>query len=368
MKKILLLLSLIVGLNINAQIVKDFFKYSTIYASGNIGQPLQEADKEWYITQNGEISDVTEIYPFDYTISIGIRKIARFDYENRQNVFYDGSEENVGWKANVGAVEGFEYVFSHDWVRQWGNQYRNQNYFIRYLGKHWVGHVKFLEAGVADLKYAQADLRGRLAIGKHLNFTAGTVVRSHGPYGYNPIGIYLNDNQWWDLAYEYGYDDTPYELIDFTSANPDTTIDWMWHDAEGTHVASTDEEFRKYYYSDIVNDFQTQKLNEVGILMTLSGAVGIDYYQYNDKFWCHAWANVLPIHTHIMGDKNFSYGEFISRDPNGNGKNQWIDYNCGFILGAKLGKSFGLFIESDYLKYWDREVYSAKAGINYQFK
>ena len=94
----------------------------------------------------------------------------------------------------------------------------------------------------------------------------------------------------------------------------------------------------------------------------------MDYYLYKDKFWCHAWVNVLPIHTHIMGDKNFSYGEFISRDPNGNSKNQWVDYNCGFILGAKLGKGLVLFIVSDYLRYWDREVYSAKAGINYQFK
>ena len=60
--------------------------------------------------------DITEIYPFDYKFSIGIRKLARFDYENRENVFYDGSETNVGWKSNVGAVEGIEYVFSKDSV------------------------------------------------------------------------------------------------------------------------------------------------------------------------------------------------------------------------------------------------------------
>ena len=370
MKKILLLLLLFIGASANAQFIKDFFKYSTIYASGNIGQPLQEPNREWYVSQDNRLTDVTEIYPFDYTISVGIRKIARFDYENRVNVFYDGSEENVGWKANMGAVEGFEYVFSHDWVRQWGDEYRNQSYFLRYLGKYWMGHVKFLEVGVADLKYAQADLRGRLSIGKHLNISAGAVVRSHGPYGYNPIAIYLNNNPWWALAYEAGYTDQPYQLIDFTSAQPDTTIDWSWQDPEGNDIASTDEEFRKYYYGDVVNDFQQDKLSEVGGLFTLSAAVGMDYYHYsnNEKFWFHAWANVMPFHKHIYGNQNFSYANFLSNKPDGTGRTQWLDYNGGLVLGAKIGKGFGLFVESEYLKYWDRRVYSAKAGLNYQFK
>ena len=384
MKNLLITLLCLCTLNASSQFqfVNNFFKYSTAYASGNIGQPLQETNKEWYVSQDNRLTDVTEIYPFDYTISVGIRKIARFDYEVRPSVFYDGSEENVGWKSNVGAVEGFEYLFAYDWARQWGDQYRNQSYFLRYLGKHWVGHIKFLENGVADLKYAQADLRGRLAIGKHFNVTAGAVVRSHGPYGYNPIAIYLNNNAWWTLAYEYGYDDQAYQIIDYVNmqcphdpqcpnpCSPDTSMDWTWTDPNGVDIASTDEEFRRYFYGDIVNDFQTQKLSEVGGLFTLSAAIGIDYYHYsnNEKFWCHAWANVMPIHKHIYGDRNFSYAEFVSRNPETLGKTQWLDYNGGLVLGAKIGKGFGLFIESDYLKYWDRQVYSAKAGINYQFK
>jgi len=380
MKKFVLfvLLSLLMGLPVSyGQKIKNFFKYATVYSSGNLGQPLQEADKEWYVTQNGEIQEVTEIYPFDYTISIGIRKMARFNYEQKPSVFYDGTEENTTWKANLGIVEGFEYTFSHDWVRQWGDTYQNQNYFLRYLGKYWVGHVKFLEVGVADLKYAQADLRGRLTIGKYLNLTVGGVVRTHGPYGYNPIGIYLSQNNWWDLAYEYEYTDEAYQLIDYSNATctcptvcpglvgPDTLVDWFWNNPQGERIAGSDEEFRRHHYGDIVNEFNREKLNEVGGLMTLSAAIGLDFYKYSDKFWCHTWINVLPYHQHIYGDSNFSYGEFISRDPNGNGRNQWIDYNCGLIIGAKMGKHFGLFLEGDYLRYWDRTVYSAKAGINY---
>lgn len=366
MKKLLtLLIVLFTYTNVDAQFIKKFFKFSTIYASGNISQPLQEPTKEWYITQDGRLSDVTEIYPFNYVISVGIRKMARFDYEQKPNIFYDGSEENVGWFTNVGAVHGWEYEFSRDWVRNQGDEYTNQNYYLRYFGKYWVGHAKFIEAGVVGLKYLQGDLRGRLPIFGLFNLTAGAVVRTHGPYGYNPVAIYLNENYWWDLAYEAGYEDQYYTIIDYSGPSPDTTGDWEWKDPEGEDIASTDEEFRKYYYSDIVNDFNNEKMAEVGTMMTLSAAVGLDFYKYSDKFWIHAWANVLPYHKHIYGDENFSYGTFISRDPEGNGKDQWFDYNCGLNVGAKLGKHFGVFVESDYLRYWDRTVYSAKAGINY---
>ncbi len=382
MKKILLIFLLFSGITHQAQFIKKFFKYSTVYSSASLGQPLQEPQREWYVTQSSRLTDVTEVYPFDYRISLGIRKIARFDYEVKPNVFYDGSEENVGWKSNIGHVKGFEYLFARDWIRQWGDKFNNQSYFLRYLGDWWVGSVKFNEFGVADLKYSQADLRFRWAIGKHLNLTVGGLVRSHGPYGYNPIGIYLQDNAWWTLAYQYGYTDQAYQIIDYVDmicphdpqcpspCSPDTTVDWSWKDPDGNNVASTDEEFRKYHYGDIVNDFQNEKLSEVGGLFTLSAVAGVDWYQYskNERVWGHAWFNIIPIHKHLYGDENFSYGEFLSRRPESLGKTQWIDYNAGLMFGAKVGKGFGIFIEGDYLKYWDRVVYSSKVGINYQFK
>ena len=104
-------------------------------------------------------------------------------------------------------------------------------------------------------------------------------------------------------------------------------------------------------------------LDSVGTMYTLSAAIGLDFYYYsdNERFWCHIWGNLLPFHKHIAGDDDFSYANFI-------GQNQWLDYNAGIISGAKLGKGFGLFVEGEYLKYWDRKVYSGKIGINYQFK
>jgi len=368
MRLVLIILMLSVCSFADAQLVKNFFKWSTVYASGNISQPLQESTREWFVTQNGDIQDITEVYPFNYTISVGIRKMARFDYERKPGVFYDGTEENVTWKANIGAVDGFEYNFSRDWQRQWGETFRNQNYFIRYLGKYGVGHIKYSEDGVADLEYLQVDIRGRKSMGKKFNITLGGVVRTHGPYGFNPIEQYLDNHNWWDLAYENGYADQPYTIIDFTDNPPDTTMDWTWKNSAGEKISDTDGEFRRYYFGDLVNEFNDSILKGIGTMMTVSAAIGVDFYHHNDKFWCHAWVNVLPFHKHISGDEHFSYGEFISRDPEGNGSNQWVDYNVGLILGAKIGKRFGLFVESDYLRYWDKTLYSAKGGINYFFK
>ena len=57
--------------------VKDFFKYSTIYTSGVASNPMY-AEEFWYTTQNGDLFNYTEEYSFDYTATLGIRKVARY--------------------------------------------------------------------------------------------------------------------------------------------------------------------------------------------------------------------------------------------------------------------------------------------------
>jgi len=44
-------------------------------------------------------------------LELGIRRIARFDYENREKPFYDGTETNVALSAPTAAVNGWEYLF-----------------------------------------------------------------------------------------------------------------------------------------------------------------------------------------------------------------------------------------------------------------
>jgi len=44
---------------------------------------------------------------------------------------------------------------------------------------------------------------------------------------------------------------------------------------------------------------------------------------------------------------------------------QWADYSLGFIYGIKHNKQLGYFIEGKYNKYWNREWYDFKLGMNY---
>ena len=42
-----------------------------------------------------------------------------------------------------------------------------------------------------------------------------------------------------------------------------------------------------------------------------------------------------------------------------------VDYSGGVIFGYKYSKQLGLFAEGKYNKYWNREWYDFKLGVNY---
>ena len=60
----------------------DFFKYSTIYTSMNINTSMVE--RQDYISIDKGYEDITQINPYDFNLSIGIRKIARYAYEQKK--------------------------------------------------------------------------------------------------------------------------------------------------------------------------------------------------------------------------------------------------------------------------------------------
>ena len=108
---------------------KDQLKFSTVYGAVNGGTSISD-DKTFSIT-SGQLDEKLIQTPYDYSLTIGIRKIARFGYENRVNTFYDGTESNYTDAATVGKVRGFEYLFEIDYARQQGVDYLNQHHFIR---------------------------------------------------------------------------------------------------------------------------------------------------------------------------------------------------------------------------------------------
>ena len=45
-----------------------------------------------------------------------------------------------------------------------------------------------------------------------------------------------------------------------------------------------------------------------------------------------------------------------------------VDYSAGLNFGWKLSKHLGLFVEGEYTKMWDSELFQSSVGLNFSFK
>ena len=93
---------------INAQVLDDFFKYSTVYGAVNGGNSISDVDV--YSVTNGLETQTIET-PFDYSILFGARKIKRFGYEPKE-AFKRGLEASFSDGATEGLwVNEVEFLF-----------------------------------------------------------------------------------------------------------------------------------------------------------------------------------------------------------------------------------------------------------------
>ena len=384
MKNILTILILLISFNTNAQFLKDlyddFLKYGSFYAAGNIGNAKME-QKNYFVRTNPDnlydipqVIDNTVYHPFDYRYGVGIRKLARFDYEDKPN-FYNGTESNVGLSAPTSAVKGLEYLLHWEKQRVNGDKFDNKRLFVRHTGKYHIGKFEARESGNVGFEYMSGEVRARLPIGKKFSVSAGIIYRTHQqPYGYNPIEIWLNEtdadgnavNPWWTLGYEYGYQDIFYQSTD---QNGNQDFNWYWIDAQGNTVAYTDEQFRDQIFGRLMNRFNKEAWSELDPFAEIAPIMGFDFYHYKAKFWLHAYGNwIMPYHSYVKGNEDFSYLHRNSWGLGGHNDNlkgeQWDDYQAGIILGWKVGKNIGIFVEGEYTKFWDSEIYSTNFGIN----
>ena len=358
MRKFTIIVALLFSISNNAQILNDLFKYSTIFGAYSETSPLYTPES-YFVTQGGDVINTTPELANDFSFTLGIRKIARFDYENKENRFYDGSERNIALQSNFGNVKGLEYLFQFTRGKQRGREFESERYFLRYSRKWWSTKLEIQNNGIINLNYKSADLRLRIPMGKKFNISLGGLVRTHLPYGFSPIASYLETNPWWELAYEYGFYDIFYG-IDYDNDNVVDNFDWYWVNEEGERIADTDLDFRRNTFQDIVNDYNERELNSIGTLATLSAVVGADWYFYRDNFWLHAFGNVMPKHKHIKGDKEFSYETFVGQDD-------WVDYNYGLMFGwFIIPNKFGIYTEIENTQFWDKELKFIKVGLNFQ--
>ena len=106
----IIIILLLFCFNADAQTFKKAFKFSTFYVAANGGTSL--ADRDVYSTSQGVLSYDTVFTPYDYSLTMGIRKIKRFQYEGT-SPFKDGTESAYGDAATIG-LSPFEYLFEVD--------------------------------------------------------------------------------------------------------------------------------------------------------------------------------------------------------------------------------------------------------------
>ena len=291
MKKILVLLAILISMQSFGQdkffksLYKDFLKYGTVYAAGDISNSIEAAEPTYFLRTNPDgsiysipdVVDNTPIYPYDFRYGFGIRKLARFDYERKPKNFYDGTEDQLVFSAPTSAVQGLEYQFHFEKERCMGRDFTNHNFFLKHTGKYHIIKAQSRSVGKINLNFNSAELRARLPIGKKFSISAGAIARGHErAYGYNPIEIWLNEtemlddgnggqfenpvNQWYQLGYQYGYEDVFYTqtIVDPITGEETITQDWCWINANGEQVAHSDLDFRETVLPGLMNKFNRE--------------------------------------------------------------------------------------------------------------
>ena len=350
------LLLLLFTINAQADIFKDVFKYATLYGAYSQSNSIQ-GDKTFYVTQSSELIETTQRNPADEIKTFGFRKLAHFGYEDKDR-FYDGEEQNNSLNSNIGNVKGLEYLFEYQEGRQQGREFDNQQFFVRYLAKWWLVKAESQRNELVDINYKSADVRFRIPISKKLSISIGAMYRTYDKaYGHNPIQKYLEENNWWNLSYNYGHTDQAYSYQNLSTG--ETGYDYFWYNAQGELLSNSDLDYRNNIYGQLVNKYNAEQLAQIGDFADLSSVIGLDFYHYRKNFWVHAYGNILPHHKLHKGDERYSYGNFIGDD-------NWLDYSFGGVFGVKLNKKLGLFSEITMQRYWDREIKVIKAGINFK--
>jgi len=321
--------------------LKKYFKFATFYGAVNGGTSVSDVDV--YSVSKGLETSIVKT-PFDYNISLGIRKIARFGYENKANTFYDGTGNSWSDAATVGKVSGLEFLFEADYTRQEGDEYLDQHHFVRFVEDYYILKGEYLEDGFADIKYLETSQRYRYKINNKFSVNIGAAQRLSEPYGYDPLEEWKlgnGDIHYTYLAIEEGYNVNVY-------ANEYT-------DPSGNIVATNSEIWKAVVIPQVLYNYTEKKRGELKNVMQHSVVAGFDFYHYRKDFWCHGWGNVMPYHYDEGSE--YSYHKYEGK--------QWLDYSGGIIFGYKYNKHLGAFIEGKYNKYWNREWYDFKFGINY---
>ena len=337
---------------------QDFFKFSTIYGAYSLSSPITK--QQQFQVSGGQLQELQEELDNHSIMTFGIRKLARFGYENKPGKFYTGAEAPINESVAIGnIVTGWEYVVEYSDHTEFEEDFINQEFMLRYLGNNFLIKANYDYRGYEDLEFAGLDMRYKKNFG-NLALSMGVAGRSHPTYlDFLPIDLWWAEQDidtteftpFWDFAYFYGYTD---EFVEQFTQYGYSYFDFKWYNAEGMLVANTDDQFYKQVYGEIVREYNEEWAKDKGYQNELSMSVGADYYKYTPDNWFHFWATAYPV-TKGMSDYSFNY------DVADNG----MDYDLGLVYGWKLSNKFGIFLEARYLNMYDIQSYEARTGLNW---
>ena len=337
---------------------QDFFKFSTIYGAYSFSSPITK--EQQFQVSGGQLQEILEERDDHSVTTFGIRKLARFGYENKPEVWYTGTEAPINESVAIGnIVTGWEYVIEYSDHNEFEEQFTNQEFMLRYLGTNFLIKGNYDYRGYEDLEFGALDVRYKKNLG-NLALSLGVAGRIHPTYlDFLPIDLWwaeqdidtTDSTPFWEFAYFYGYTD---EFGEQFTQYGYSYFDFKWYDAEGNLVANTDDQFYKQVYGEIVREYNEEWAKEQGYQNELSLSVGADYYKYTPKNWFHFWATAYPV-TKGYSDYSFNYEVAAEK----------IDYDFGLVYGWKLSKKFGVFVEARYLNMYGIKSYEAKTGLNW---
>jgi len=330
------LIILVLGLGTcNAQ----FFKYATFYTSMNVNTSMTEVQD--FRAENKGYEETTQINDYDYSFQIGIRKVARYDFEQKKRTWYTGTDEQT-YSDNtlIGNSIGWEYLLNYAFIRNRSEKFINSDFWLRYLGSKGVTKIQVKKDEYRDLQFTSFDTRHRINKGRW-DFTIGICGRSHPVYHINPIEDTweVGEQSFFDLAADFGY------------SNQFVNGRFHWF-KDGELLATSNDEFFKHYFGSAIAEYNRNELNALGDVYELSAVLGASYYQYSNNFWLLSWVNILP-YNYGLSEYSYEYD------------NTPIDFDLGIVTGWKITKSLGIFLEGTYLRYWEKPIYECKLGFNY---
>lgn len=319
----------------------DLLKYSTLYTSFSMNNSIVERSNYQAIQKGYE--DITRVNPYDYDLTIGLRKVARWDYQYKVKTWYYGKEKNYSDASIIPNSFGFDYLFNYSFTRYRGDKFNNKNFWIKYVREKCATKIQYQNNQRVGLRYNSIDTRYRISK-KNWDITLGAVGRRHSVYGVTPIEDFWTpgEQSFAQLANEFGYS-TEY-----------VNGDWHWF-RDNELIATSNDEFYKHYFGDAVASFNERELEKLGDVNEISAVIGIAYYDYTPKMWIHVWADLMPFH-YGMDTYSYQYGESAL---------EGLDWDTGLILGVRLNKHLGIFVEGVHQRYWDIEVFECKFGFNY---